>query len=382
VLWVLPLLTVTLPCAVSAFGQSRPSTVPVEDISRLLEPIRAEHKLPALAGAIVRYDRVVGLGATGVRKIGDPTPVTPRDKFHIGSCTKSMTATVVAALVEKGKLKWSTTIAESFPELKGKINAAYRDVTVEELLTHRSGLPEDRTPEPWFVKLRLLTGPMTEQRLEVVELALKQPPAAERGERMIYSNLGYVVAGAMAEQASGRSWETLMQETLLGPLNMPNSGYGPPGTREKLDQPRGHNVVEGRQLAIDPIPIADNPVCFGPAGTVHCPPGEWARYAALHLGGARGEGKLLKPETFKKLHTPPAGEDYAMGWAVVEREGVGRVLAHSGSNGLWFATIAFSAERNVAVLVATNQGDAAAVSGCREAERALFGHALHSGSRD
>ena len=123
------------------------------------------------------------------------------------------------------------------------------------------------------------------------------------------------------------------------------------------------------------------PACFGPAGTVHCPLGEWAHYAALHLAGARGTGKLLKPATFKKLHTPPAGSDYAMGWAVVEQEGVGSLLTHAGSNGLFFARISISADKNLAVLVATNQGDAAAISGASAAEKALFDHALHVGSK-
>ena len=106
-----------------------------------LEAICKKYNLPALAVVVVKSGQICDQEAVGVRKWGDPTPVTTNDIFHIGSDTKSMTATLAAMLIEEGKLNWNTTIADVFPELKGKMDKQYETVTVEQLLTHRGGVP-------------------------------------------------------------------------------------------------------------------------------------------------------------------------------------------------------------------------------------------------
>ena len=77
-----------------------------------LEAIRARYKLPSLAVVSIRDGTPGEVIVTGVRKQGESTKVTPHDKFHIGSCTKSMTATLIGMLVDEGKLKWESTIAD------------------------------------------------------------------------------------------------------------------------------------------------------------------------------------------------------------------------------------------------------------------------------
>src|SRR5438046_7082410 len=86
-----------------------------------IEGICKDHKLPALAVVVTKDGQICDRAAAGVRKWGDTVPVTTSDVFHIGSCTKSMTATLAAMFIEQGKLRWDTTIAEVFPELKGKM---------------------------------------------------------------------------------------------------------------------------------------------------------------------------------------------------------------------------------------------------------------------
>ena len=103
-------------------------------IDALLEPIRAAHKLPALAGAIVTSNGLVTAGAVGVRKAGVETPVTVNDLWHLGSNTKAMTATLIGVLVEEGKLRWDSTPAEVFPELAGQFTPEFRDTTLTQLL--------------------------------------------------------------------------------------------------------------------------------------------------------------------------------------------------------------------------------------------------------
>src|SRR5208283_629296 len=82
------------------------------DSAQALEFIRKKHDLPALAVAVVKDGQICDRAAVGIRKVGDPTLVTTNDVFHIGSDTKSMTATLAAMLIEEGKSHWDTTIAD------------------------------------------------------------------------------------------------------------------------------------------------------------------------------------------------------------------------------------------------------------------------------
>ncbi len=136
------------------------------NLNAVLGPIRQKYELPALAAAVVRDRQLVAEGAVGVRRAGHQEAVTLHDRFHIGSCTKSMTATLCAILVDKGRLQWTTTIGEAFPKLKGKIHPDYHAVTLDQLLNHRSGLPDDSEPDAvLWPKILALKGPLREQRL-------------------------------------------------------------------------------------------------------------------------------------------------------------------------------------------------------------------------
>ena len=103
------------------------------DVASALEAIRSKHKLPAIAAAVADDERIIASAAIGVRRLGESTSVELQDRFHIGSCTKAMTATMIATLVEAGEMRWETTIAELFPELKAEIHEEYAGVTLEQL---------------------------------------------------------------------------------------------------------------------------------------------------------------------------------------------------------------------------------------------------------
>jgi CubicO group peptidase (beta-lactamase class C family) len=344
----------------------KPDSERTPNLNELLEPIRKSYKLPALAAAIIKPGGTTLRGAVGVRRAGHGERVNLDDRFHIGSCTKSMTATVCAILVEQGKLQWNTTIADTFPQLAAKIHPDYRAVTLEQLLRHRSGLPEDREPDAvLWPKICALTGPLKEQRRALVEMVLQQKPAAPPGTKFQYSNDGYTIAGAMCEQATGQVWEALMRERLFQPLRMTTAGFGPPGKPEAVDEPWGHLLEGQKWQPLAPDSEADNPPVIGPAGSVHCSIGDWARYAAFHLRGQLGEKKLLKPETLQKLHTAREGDDYAFGWLVAARDWAGgKALTHGGSNTFWFAVIWLAPARDSAFLAATNLGNDTAFAGC------------------
>lgn len=334
------------------------------DTNASLESIRKKYDLPALAVVVVKDGKIFDRTAVGLRKVSDVARVTTNDVFHIGSCTKSMTATLTAMLIEAGKLRWDTTIAEVFPELKGKMDKQYEGVTVEQLLHHRGGLPTAAPPAAWK-RAWEEHGTPAQQRQEFIEAVLAQPPEAAPGTKMIYSNQGYAIVGAMLEKITGQDYEALITEKLFKPLRMDTAGFGPPGTRDKVDQPWGHVRKGSVKTAVQ----SDNPPAITPAGRVHCSLDDLARFAMFHLQHATNG--LLKPETLARLHAPDtvnvAGEwdNYACGWVVVQRDWAGgTALMHNGSNTMWYVVMWLAPAKNFAVIVATNIAGTGAEKAC------------------
>jgi CubicO group peptidase (beta-lactamase class C family) len=353
------------------FGQASTGD---EHIHDLLDPIRQKHQVPALAGAIVTSQGLVAAGAVGVRKAGTEVPVTVDDQWHIGSDTKAMTATLIGALVEQGKLRWETTVGEMFSDLATSMPPELQKVTLLHLLSHRAGLPANLSGGWWKVPR---DGTTREQRLAALKMALSEKLDSEPSAKYGYSNLGYVLAGAMAEKAADASWEDLMTRMVCEPLGLKSVGFGGTGTPGQIDQPWGHGA-DGKPVENNG-PAVDNPPVLGPAGRVHCSLADWAKFIADQLRGARGEGALLKPETYRKLHTPPFNGDYALGWLVTQRDwGGGTVLTHAGSNTMNFAVVWMAPQRDFAVLAVTNQGGDVAAKACDEAAAALIGLHLSS----
>ena len=323
---------------------------PDAKITALLAEVRDKHKLPGLVGGVVEGGRVVAAGAVGVRKDGHDAAITVNDKLHLGSCTKAMTATMLATLVEEGKLSWDATMEKVFADQKSVLHPDLRGVTLEMLLTHRSGLRGN--PDFAEVVRPGVAGPAL--RRSLFRKTLREAPEHKPGTNYLYSNLGYAVAGMMAETVTKKTWEELMRERLFGPLGMTSAGFGPPGARGKVDQPWGHRLKDGRLEALQD----DNSAVIAPAGAVHCSLADWGRFISLHTRGSKGEEKLLKAETFRKLHAaPPEGQPYSLGWNLVRQPWAnGLALNHAGSNTMWYALVWAAPERDLAFLAVTNQG--------------------------
>lgn len=366
------LMMLTAALGQSDMATSRPTRESLDD---LLDEIRRQNHLPALGGAIVDGGKVVAIGVAGFRQVGEKAKVTVHDKWHIGSCTKAMTATLCGMLVEEGKLKWTSTLGEVFPDLRDSMHADYREVTLEQLLGHRGGVPSDLDEGGLWKKLWKREGTPTEQRRMLMEGVLRRPPVSKPGTEYLYSNAGVAMAGAMAEKVTGTPYEKLLTERLFKPLGMKSAGFGAPGSAKKIDQPRGHARIEEADQPVKPGKFADNPPSIAPAGTVHCSLEDWAAFVALHLTEKRGKSPLIKPATLKKLHTPLEGQEYSLGWIVTQRPwGGGEVLTHAGSNNSWYAVVWAAPTRNFAVLIVTNQGGPEAAKACDETAGALIEH--------
>jgi CubicO group peptidase (beta-lactamase class C family) len=373
--WLLPFLLVhvALVGCSDRLSDFDPGVAGDGGLDRTLERIREDLRLPALAAVLIRSGEIVEVGAVGVRAVGSPEPVTAGDRWHLGSVTKSMTATLAGVLVEQGVIDWSTTVGDVFPDLAVSTRSDYADVRLEELLSHTAGLPVDWMQIPSYRGAWESPTPLSEQRHAWAAELLALAPETPRGTHR-YANAGYIVAGAMLETVTGRLWEDLMQQDLLAPLDMTSTGFGAPGSvGEVPDEPRGHLGVPGELRPLPPDQRADNPPAVGPAGTVHTTLADFSCYLAAHLAGARGEAGLVTAETFGKLHSPAPGTKYALGWNVGEHSRAGgRVLFHTGSTAVWTATTWIAPERDFAILTATNAGGDAGSTGADEALRALI----------
>ena len=348
-------------------AKAAPSSVAssVEDVSSLLEPIRKKYDLPALAGSIVGTGGALAIGATGQRARGANDPVSIDDRWHLGSCTKAMTATLVALLVEEGRISWETTLGEIYPR-ETSIQPGWKTVTIEQLLRHRSGLPADGTR--WVSELSdpSLEGPMRDRRRNVVREALAQPPKSAPDMETRYSNAGYTIAGSMIEVRMDGLWEDLMRQRLFGPLGMSSAGFGPP---VPLPQPRGHRKRVPLGVGAD----ADVPSVLGPAGTIHASLEDWGKFISLHLAGATTGTDLLPKESFARMHSPAPGTEHAIAWTLAK--GLGRqAIFATGSNHYWYALVWIAPEHELALLVVTNEGGDHARTATNEAARALFRH--------
>lgn len=333
-------LVAATPWAMSAAAEEK-----LDNLNEVLSEIRESNGLPALAVAASKGGKVLGAGAVGVRKVGSAVAVTLSDKFHIGSDTKAMTATLVAMQVEQGKVRWEQTLSEIFPERAPKMNEAFRKVTLEMLLTHRAGLPAN-THNYGSAK-----DPVTSQRLSAMDAVINAPPVHEPGTDFLYSNAGYIIVGAILERITGKAWEALIQEKLFRPLGMTSAGFGPPSKPGQTDQPWGHVLKDAK---FKPA-YGDNPPALGPAGTVHCDILDYMKFADLHTSNGKRPTGLVSPELMKALHTPGAGRTYAMGWGTGKRTWAnGGVLSHAGSNTMNYFMVWLAPEIDFAVAAAVN----------------------------
>ena len=348
-----------------------------ETFADSLEAIRTKHQTPALAAAAFIDGKVVDVTAVGIRKVGDKTPVSANDLWHIGSCTKAMTSTLAAMVVEEGKLRWDSTVGEVFPEKRGTMNGGWAEVTLEQLLSHHAGAP-GKAPEHLWAEAWKRAGTPRQQRQAFTFGLLKLPPDAPAGTKYIYSNQGYSIAGTMLEKTMNQPWEKMMKERLFKPLGMKSADFGAPGNPGRVDQPWGHSGTPGALHAHEPGPNADNPPSIGPGGTVHCSISDFARFAGRHALGARGPKDLLKNEgSWTKLHTPAEGQKYAFGWGISKRDWAnGTTLSHNGSNTMWFAVMWVAPERGAAFVAATNTASEGAEQACDDAVAALISRHL------
>lgn len=324
-----------------------------------------------LGAALVSREGVYASGVRGVRRKDGTEPVLTTDAWHLGSNTKAMTAVLFARLVEQGLADWDLKLVDALP---GEHDPAWADVRVVDLMQHRAGLKDDDVlGQAWFMTARGNPATLPDQRLAVARKALASAPGGTPG-RFLYGNANYMVAAAAMEAITGQDWQALMVEQVFEPLDITSAGFGAP--REPA--PWGHLEQSGRMVSLPPShPNSDNPAALGPAGTVHMTLEDYGRFLAVFLNDGQ---PLLQPESVARLSQPAEGPPpaYGCGWIVLNQpwasaDGTtpGRVLAHDGSNTIWYATAAVAPARDLALIAVSNDGTAGAQA-CPALLRALI----------
>lgn len=315
----------------------------------LIGDARRYADMPAIGGVILQNDSILSQGFDGTKKYLGDSEVSATDVWHVGSITKSMTATMIARLVERQILSWDDTIQDIFGTEEN--HADWHNVTLKALLTHTSGAGAN------FSTDIMSKWPPSEQethvaRQQAVADILAKAPNAK--STFVYSNVGYTIAGHMAEKKTGKVWETLMRDEVFDPLKLLSAGFGAPQPINDIAPIQGHIG----KLPIDPSDFADNTPIMGPAGTVHMNLQDLAMFGQAHLSGLKGEIGYLSKETFEVLHAVNLN-NYAMGWV----EDKPRILPansifwHNGSNTMWYALLMVVPEQSIVYALATNTGD-------------------------
>ena len=341
-----------------------------KDLSSLGASIRSDTRSPAIAIAVLR-DGKLEQTVSGVREAGGNDPVLVDDPWSLGSIGKPVCTTVIGRLVEMGRLRWDLTLGEGLAGLPMK--PGYKAVTLEQIMHHRGGIPEDLGFTQDRVT-RLVAGaadPM-KMRENYARDILNRDPIAAPGARFAYSNAGFALLGIVAERAMRKPYETLVRELVFEPLGLKHSYTG----TDTLPSPRPSGHVPGsgglqkRNLS-GPLEILVAPA----GGGLYMSAGDLARFGAEHLKGLRGEDGLLKAATIRHLHQgipeEPGGRQYACGWGIDNLPGIGIMHTHNGSNGTFRSQLSVFPEANLVVASFVNSGGEAEPSPPLQAVQAI-----------
>jgi CubicO group peptidase (beta-lactamase class C family) len=334
------------------------------DLFPFAERQRLKHGLPALGVGIIRDGRIVALGMAGERRIDSGDWATLADRFDVASCSKAVTATVAARLVERGVMRWDMSVAEVFPDLKKSIRREYVDVTLDMLLRHRSGLDQwMRSNELWTKWHRdRATSSAKEKRRLFTAKVMTDPPRYVPDTETYYCNDGYLVAASMMEAVTGKSWEELARELVFEPLDLKTFRYGVASPESDPGTVWGHEEATFGARAVKPdINEYGEPPFGSPGGFLYATVADMLRFVDFHIQGANGEGDLLKSASFKRLHTPHEDQHFGAGWEVEsKRDATGRVVErsiyHGGYSGRARANMWFCPESKTGIVIVYNHG--------------------------
>jgi CubicO group peptidase (beta-lactamase class C family) len=323
--------------------------------------------VPGMAVAIVKDEKVVLARGYGVRSLGQPAPVDARTRFGIASNTKLFTATALALLVEEGKLEWDAPVTRYLPWFALHDPYVTHELTVRDLLVHRSGLGLGAGDLLWW-------PPSDYDRKEIARRIRFIPLATSFRSAYAYDNVLYLIAGEVIEAVSGQSWEDFVRGRILSKVGMSQSDVLHSGAGAGGNVAGTHAEVNDTVRPIAPF-LSDN---TNPAGGIMSGADDMAKWLLVQLDSGRvsGNSRLFSPATTSQLwrevtpvpigtalaglpHLRPNFSGYALGLGVRDYRGR-MLLEHTGGLPGYVSKVAMIPELRLGIVVLTNQESGAA----------------------
>jgi len=335
---------------------ARAQEAPLKEFDDYVNKALKDWQVPGIAIAIVKDDKVVLAKGYGVRKFGDATPVNERTLFAIGSSSKAFTAASIAMLVDEGKLKWDDPVTKYLPEFELYDPYVTREMTVRDLLTHRSGL--DRAEFIW------LGTPFG--RDEILRRIRYVKPSTSFRSTFGYQNIMYLAAGQVVARVSGKSWDQFIRDRIFSPLGMATTSTSIKAFTGVTNVASPHSKIEDTVRAV-PWRNIDN---IAPAGSINSNVEDMAQWIRFHLGEGEYEKKrLVSAASIKELQTPQTiirldGQraslypeahflTYGLGWFLSDYRGR-KVVEHGGAIDGMRAQVGMIPEEKLGLVVLTN----------------------------
>ena len=354
------IIALLLSAALAAQPAARPAPPP--EVDQWVQRAMRTFDVPGVALAIVKDDGVVLAKGYGVRTLGETTPVDARTLFGIASNTKAFTATALGLLVEEGKLGWDAPVVRYLPAFAMWDPFVTREITVRDLLVHRSGLGLGAGDLLWWPE-------STYDRKEIARRLRFIPPAASFRTAYAYDNVLYLIAGELIETMSGQTWENFVSSRILARVGMTGSNVRHSAAAAGGNVATPHAPIDGKVRPIRPFE-SDN---TNPAGGINSSAEDMAKWLRVQLsGGLLADGsRLFSAATARQLTsivTPiPIGDPppelpplkmnfhgYALGFDIRDYRGH-KVVMHSGGLPGYVSRVIMIPDLNLGVAVLTNQ---------------------------
>jgi CubicO group peptidase (beta-lactamase class C family) len=358
---------VALCFAIPAAGADTASTGAPPDLDHWVERAMETFEVPGLAVTIVKDGETVAANGYGVRLLGERAAVDERTLFGIASNTKAFTATALGLLVEEGKIEWDGRVVDYLPWFQMWDPYVTRELTVRDLLVHRSGLGLGAGDLLWW-------PPSTYDRKEIARRLRYLEPETSFRSAYAYDNVLYIVAGEVIEAVSGQSWEDFVQSRILDKVGMSGSNTLHSAVTDGGNVAATHARVDGRVRPIAPF-TSDNTNAAGGINSSAEDMAKWLKVQLAH-GQLTDGSRLFSEETARELVTvvtpmpisapPPelaeldtSFNGYGLGFGLREYRGH-KLVQHTGGLPGYVSRVAMIPDAGIGVAVLTNQESRAA----------------------
>ena len=355
------------------------AAAPPAGFEERVEQLRQAYGVPGVAVAIVENGQATLSRGWGVRKIGTNLPVDSDTIFFTGSTGKAFTTAALAKLVDQGKIGWDDPVIEHIPDFRMWDPWVTREITIRDLLVHRSGLGLG-AGDLLFVPNSNLSREETVRRIRYIK------PATSFRSGYAYDNILYMVAGQLIKEVDGRTWEQFVKEEIYRPLGMDNSTVSDLEFQSRPNRAQPHSRSDGPIVGLGTQKPLDESATIAanaaPAGGLAISADDMTRWLLTQLDEGKipgSESRLFSEEQAKEMWDPvtpqpitdyppqfdvtePNFNLYALGWTVQDYRGA-KLIWHTGAVFGSLAAVALLPDRDVGLFVAVNSGEGEVVRG-------------------